>query len=190
MNTAAFNQAVAAVSAAGGGTLVVPVGAFVTGPFNLTSRMTLFLAAGAEIRAPSAAQLGGGPAFPRWPVVAPLPSYGQGRDHPGPRRTAFIGGVGLDDVVLTSASDAWGTIDGGGEPWWKCHYGCNGGRETVTRGHLIQLMHSTNLEISNLKLRNSPFWTVHPFNCTHVARPARTPFRASICAARTLNATA
>ena len=76
MNTAAFNQAVAAVSAAGGGTLVVPVGAFVTGPFNLTSRMTLFLAAGAEIRAPSAAQLGGGPAFPRWPVVAPLPSYG------------------------------------------------------------------------------------------------------------------
>ena len=29
-------------------------------------------------------------------------------------------------------------------------------------------MHTSRLEISNLNLRNSPFWTVHPFDCHHV----------------------
>ena len=46
----------------------------------------------------------------RWPVIAPLPSYGQGRDHPGPRRTSFLHGVRLRDLVLTGG----GTIDGQG----------------------------------------------------------------------------
>ena len=34
-----------------------------------------------------------------------MPSYGQGRDHVGPRRAALIGGSGLNDVVVTSAED-------------------------------------------------------------------------------------
>ena len=31
-----------------------------------------------------------------------------------------------------------------------------------TRGHLIEIMWSKNIEVSNLFLTNSPFWTVHP----------------------------
>jgi polygalacturonase len=49
VNTAAFEAAVAAIAERGGGRLTVPVGRWLTAPFNLTSRMTLFLAAGAEI---------------------------------------------------------------------------------------------------------------------------------------------
>ncbi|CAN1347493.1 Probable polygalacturonase [Linum perenne] len=37
-----------------------------------------------------------------------------------------------------------------------------------TRGHLIELMNSHNILISNLTLRNSPFWTVHPVYCSNV----------------------
>eukprot|EP01045_Picozoa_sp_COSAG04_P003375 COSAG04_NODE_137_length_23739_cov_18.665764_3_plen_459_part_00 len=107
LNTKAFEAAVARVEAAGGGTLVVPRGAFRTGPFNLTSHMTLFLDAGAAIYGPTFAQLGEGPAFSMWPIIPAMPSYGQGRDHPGPRRTALIGGGGLTDVVVTAAEDAW-----------------------------------------------------------------------------------
>ena len=88
-----------------------------------------------------------------------MPSYGQGRDHPGPRRTSLIHGEHLRDVVVTSHPDAWGTIDGHGQPWWDAH---NQKTEKVTRGHLIEFMYSEKIEISNLKLRNSPFWTVHP----------------------------
>ena len=188
LNTKAFVAAVAKVEACGGGTLVIPAGAFRTGPFNLTSSMTLFLDKGAAIVGPTYEQLGDGPAFTMWPVIPPMPSYGQGRDHPGPRRTAFIGGTGLNDIVVTSAEDAWGTIDAQGQPWWACHCGtkhrgglggcsyswneqfpCKGpGQEQFTRGHLIEFMHSTNIEISNMNLLNSPFWTVHPFDCHHV----------------------
>jgi hypothetical protein len=54
LNTAAFARAVASIDrrrAPGGTTLYVPPGVWLTGPFNLTSRMTLFLARGAVIRA-------------------------------------------------------------------------------------------------------------------------------------------
>ncbi|GJM98708.1 hypothetical protein PR202_ga15739 [Eleusine coracana subsp. coracana] len=49
VNTAAFEAAVAAIAERGGGRLTVPTGRWLTAPFNLTSRMTLFLASGAEI---------------------------------------------------------------------------------------------------------------------------------------------
>ena len=200
LNTKAFEAGVAAVAKAGGGTLVVPAGAFRTGPFNLTSHMTLYMSSEAAIYGPTYTQLGAGPAFDMWPIIPPMPSYGQGRDHVGPRRAAFIGGVGLTDVTVTAAENAWGTIDGAGAPWWACHcdtkeararaslgpdaaydaeartesggcssswaqqYPCKGpGKEEVTRGHLIEFAHSSDIEISNLNLRNSPFWTVHPF---------------------------
>lgn len=36
-----------------------------------------------------------------WPVVAPLPSYGTGRDGPGGRYSSLIFGSNLTDVVVT-----------------------------------------------------------------------------------------
>ena len=77
LNTHAFQKAVETIAAAGGGTLVVPDGAYRTGPFNLTSHMTLYLTGGASIFGPTAEQLGKGPAFAMWPIIPPMPSYGQ-----------------------------------------------------------------------------------------------------------------
>lgn len=54
LSTAAFAAAVASIErrpASGGALLYVPPGVWLTGPFNLTSHMTLFLARGAVIRA-------------------------------------------------------------------------------------------------------------------------------------------
>ena len=36
-----------------------------------------------------------------WPLIAPLPSYGRGRDEPGPRYSNFIAGSNLTDVIIT-----------------------------------------------------------------------------------------
>jgi len=33
--------------------------------------------------------------------MSPLPSYGSGREHPGPRYGSFIHGQNLKDVVIT-----------------------------------------------------------------------------------------
>ena len=83
LNTHAFEAAVSAVEKAGGGTLYVPDGVYITAPFNLTSHMILFLSGHAEIRGPTKEQLGPSPDFPLWPVIPAMPSYGQGRDHRG-----------------------------------------------------------------------------------------------------------
>ena len=52
-----------------------------------------------------------------------------------------------------------GTIDGQGEMWWEMWWNRT---LNYTRGHLVELANSTNILISNITLRNSPFWTVHP----------------------------
>ncbi|GJN12661.1 hypothetical protein PR202_ga30956 [Eleusine coracana subsp. coracana] len=98
-NTAAFRRAVAALrerGGPGGARLEVPPGRWLTGSFNLTSRFTLFLHDGAVIL--------GSQDPDEWPLIAPLPSYGRGRERLGPRHISLIHGEGLDDVVITDSS--------------------------------------------------------------------------------------
>jgi polygalacturonase len=37
-----------------------------------------------------------------------------------------------------------------------------------TRGHLVEFVSSEDVVISNVVLRNSPFWTLHPVYCKYV----------------------
>ncbi|KAL7096119.1 hypothetical protein ACP275_10G063700 [Erythranthe tilingii] len=157
LNTAAFERAVVAISKLGnkgGGQLNVPPGNWLTAPFNLTSHMTLFLAEGAVILGIDDEKY--------WTLMPPLPSYGYGREHPGPRYGSLIHGQHLKDVVITGHN---GTIDGQGQTWWTKY------RQKLlnhTRGPLVQIMWSRDIVISNITLRNSPFWTLHPYDCKNV----------------------
>ncbi|TYJ10975.1 hypothetical protein E1A91_A11G244500v1 [Gossypium mustelinum] len=156
-NTAAFWKAIVHMqrfSNKGGGQLNVPKGKWLTGSFNLTSNFTLFLEDGAVIL---------GSQDPKeWPVVEPLPSYGRGRERLGGRHISLIHGDGLTNVVITGQN---GTIDGQGGMWWDLW---QNRRLTHTRGHLVELMNSHNILISNLTFQNSPFWTIHPIYCSNV----------------------
>ncbi|XP_030543680.2 probable polygalacturonase [Rhodamnia argentea] len=138
----------------GGSQLNVPRGTWLTGSFNLTSNFTLFLEEGALIL---------GSQDPNdWPIIEPLPSYGRGRERLGGRHISLIHGNGLTDVVITGNN---GTIDGQGKMWWELWW-----NRTLehTRGHLVELVNSHNVLISNLTFRNSPFWTIHPVYCSNV----------------------
>ena len=87
-------------------------------------------------------------------------SDGQGRDHKGGnRRTSLIHGEHLRNVRVLG--DPWATIDGNGHAWWAAHR--NGSEGSVTRGSLIEFMYCQDVEIGNLNLQDSPFWTVHPY---------------------------
>ncbi|KAF5184542.1 Polygalacturonase [Thalictrum thalictroides] len=157
MNTKAFEKAVASIAKfgkKGGGQLNVQAGNWLTAPFNLTSHITLFLAEDAVILGADDEKL--------WTLMPPLPSYGAGREHPGPRYGSLIHGQNLTDVIITGHN---GTIDGQGNAWWKKF------RQKLlkhTRGPLVQIMRSSNIQISNITLRNSPFWTLHPFDCKNI----------------------
>ncbi|KAI3731332.1 hypothetical protein L1987_62520 [Smallanthus sonchifolius] len=150
-NTAVFQAAVQNLSQVaddGGAQLIVPPGKWLTGSFNLTSHFTLFIQSGAIILASQDAG--------EYPLVEPLPSYGQGRDGPGGRFSSLIGGSHLTDVVVTGDN---GTIDGQGSVWWKKF---NRKKLRNTRPYLIELMYSNQVQISNLTLIDSPSWFVHP----------------------------
>ncbi|KAK9075936.1 hypothetical protein SSX86_004266 [Deinandra increscens subsp. villosa] len=157
VNTLAFEKAVFAIAKLGkkgGGQLNVPAGNWLTAPFNLTSHMTLFLAEDAVILGVDDEKY--------WPLMPPLPSYGYGREHPGPRYGSLIHGQNLRDIVITGNN---GTIDGQGQRWWERY------RQKLlnhTRGPLVQIMYSRDIVISNITLRNPPFWTLHPYDCKNV----------------------
>ncbi|GFP86716.1 probable polygalacturonase [Phtheirospermum japonicum] len=157
VNTKAFRAAIYRIEhlkRRGGTLLYIPPGEYLTGPFNLTSRMTLYLARGAIIKATTDTE--------HWPLIAPLPSYGRGRERPGGRYMSFIHGDGLHDVIITGEN---GTIDGQGGVWWNMWR-----QRTLkfTRPNLIELMNSRNIIISNVIFKNSPFWNIHPVYSSHV----------------------
>ncbi|KAL6589761.1 hypothetical protein ACP70R_050246 [Stipagrostis hirtigluma subsp. patula] len=157
LNTAAFAKAVADLSKRardGGAALVVPRGRWLTGPFNLTSHFTLYLDEGAEILASQNMK--------DWPLIEPLPSYGRGRDEPGPRYSNFIAGSNLTDVIITGKN---GTINGQGQVWWDKYHA----KELkYTRGYLLELLYSDSIIISNVTFVDSPSWNLHPTYCTNV----------------------
>ncbi|KAE8727565.1 putative polygalacturonase [Hibiscus syriacus] len=157
LNTKAFQNAIFYLNSfadKGGAKLFVPAGRWLTGSFDLISHLTLWLDKDAVILGSNSSD--------DWPVVDPLPSYGRGRELPSGRHRSLIHGRNLTDVIITGDN---GTIDGQGSVWWNCFR-----RETLnyTRPHLVELMNSTGVVISNLTFLNSPFWTIHPVYCSHV----------------------
>ncbi|KAF8033323.1 hypothetical protein BT93_D2049 [Corymbia citriodora subsp. variegata] len=157
VNTKAFREAIYRIQhlrRRGGTLLYIPPGVYLTGSFSLTSHMTLFLARGAVIKATQDTW--------NWPLIAPLPSYGRGRERPGRRYMSLIQGYGLRDVVITGEN---GTIDGQGGVWWNMW---RQGTLRYTRPHLVEFMNSRSIMISNVVFKNSPFWNIHPVYCSNV----------------------
>ncbi|RRT65210.1 hypothetical protein BHM03_00036740 [Ensete ventricosum] len=98
-NTEAFRRAVRRIGefgGKGGAQLNVPPGRWLTGSFNLTSNLTLFLEKDAVILGSQDPE--------EWPVIEPLPSYGRGRERLGGRHISLIHGEGLSDIVITDSS--------------------------------------------------------------------------------------
>ncbi|VAI04912.1 unnamed protein product [Triticum turgidum subsp. durum] len=157
LNTLPFQNAVfyaRSFADKGGAQLYVPKGRWLTGSFNLTSHLTLFLEKDAIIM--------GAEESSQWPIVEPLPSYGQGLDLPGPRHRSLINGYNLTDVVITGNN---GLIDGQGSVWWNW---LRSHELNHSRPHLVEFLYSEEIVISNLTFLNSPAWSIHPMYCSNV----------------------
>ena len=121
-NATAIQNAINAASAAGGGTVQVPSGTFLSGPITLKSKINLNLASGATLKML---------AYGTWPGT-----------------TVFISANNCTDLEISGS----GTIDGQGAAWWAAF-----AAGTITsRPQEVSLGNSTRVEITGIKLQNSP----------------------------------
>jgi hypothetical protein len=164
-DTEAFEKAIRLIKANGGGRLVVEGdtsgedGAetrYLIRPLNLISHMILHLHAGTRIVGVADKDA--------WPVIPGAPSYGQGRDHPGPRYTSLLHGEHLENVTIQGEGNS-SVLDGQGEYWWNMH---RQKLENYTRGSLVEFMYSQDIAMHDLTMVDSPFWNNHFYDCDRV----------------------
>ncbi|XP_062076123.1 probable polygalacturonase [Humulus lupulus] len=156
-NTKAFKAAIDHLSTTasdGGAQLIVPPGKWLTGTFNLISHFTLFLHKDAVILGSQQAS--------DYPILEPLPSYGVDKNFSAGRYSSLIMGTNLTDVVITGNN---GTIDGQGAGWWTKY---RAGELKAVRPLMIEILFSTDIQIFNLTLLNSPSWFVHPVYSSNI----------------------
>ncbi|MGI4737290.1 MAG: glycoside hydrolase family 28 protein [Janthinobacterium lividum] len=100
LNTDAFQKAIAACAAKGGGTVLVPAGLWLTGPIVLQNNVNLHLATGALVQFTADRS--------QYPLVK---TTWEGED--AIRSQAPISGVDLQNIAITGS----GTLDGAGDAW-------------------------------------------------------------------------
>lgn len=168
-DTFAIRAAAAAVTAAGGGTVLFPgPGTYLTGSFNVTSHTRVIIE-------PRATVLGSTKGDDWPPVVARevWPQFGHGSDCvPGSPECRLMHQSLLFAWDATNVSmTGGGNFDCNSQPgtWWGCaaHLDappCSG----HSRPHCIMLANVTDVEVSNIHVSNSPDWTLHFSSCTRV----------------------
>lgn len=148
LDTPAIQNAIEACSQAGGGTVYVPSGKYVTGSIFLKSNITLYLDAGAILL--------GSQEMTDYPLIDSRWEGSSRKTHAN-----LIGGDDLENVAVVGR----GVIDARGEFWWKMLMA----RELEhPRPRLISFGRCSNILIEGITLTNSPSWTVHPFHCENV----------------------
>jgi len=164
VNTEPFRKAVAAVNAAGGGTLVVPAGTYFTGPIDLCSNLNLRLEAGAQL------------------LFSPrFEDYLGGDDTRKYRPLLLINQC--HDVVISGA----GTIDGNGEAWWpearrfKAEANARHARSnTSPRPLMVSFRNCQRIRLEGITLTNSPVMSLVQTACSDVTVEGITVFNPDI----------
>ena len=144
----AFSEAVAALEKQGGGVLTVPAGVYPTGPIELISHMTLEVLSGAELRFHQDLN-----AFP----LVDLEFEGI----PGPGYKPCLYAKDAEDITVTG----YGTLNGQGDYWWQL---LREKKLAHPRPYLVCFDGCTDVRLENVKLTQSPCWTVHPLRCENV----------------------
>ncbi len=154
LDTAAIQKALDECGRAGGGTVRLPAGTYLSGPLTLRTETTLQLDEGAKLQA-----TGDHTAFLKtgtnWLAASSSGDF-----------VPFIGGRWLTNVTIAGK----GTIDGGGRHWWEPAEEARRKRPgyTLPRPRLIVLQDGKNIKVSGVTLQNSPTFHFVPTDCEDV----------------------
>lgn len=170
----AFRAAIAAARKAGGGTVFVPAGHYLSGPIEMVSNLTLYFDAGAIVQ------------FPAVPLPF-TPGRQQGVETLTP--VPLIGGHDLENVavegrgVLMSSNEDWmklhprsrasgDDIGSANGPHWEDLLSSLEAGKPVSRAEyeavaaelrpsFVRFMNSRNILVDGLRFIGSPMWTIH-----------------------------
>jgi hypothetical protein len=180
-DTGAFEAAIRACSAAGGGTVVVPAGRYLCAPFTLASFVTLHLESGATVLAsPRVSDYGPEPERwePEWANVGLITARHAERVSISGRGTIDGNGMAFIDPARVKLNDELDSdfarrhtrqgddflharFDDGEAPY---HAPSAADRP----GSLVRFHDCRNVEVSGVTLANSPAWTMFFHGCDGV----------------------
>jgi polygalacturonase len=135
-NSSYINAAIIAANSAGGGTVFVPSGTFLSGPITMKSNVNLYLSAGSVLQLMPYGNGNGSP-------VGSYPNNGTTDSY-----NNFIFGNGLSNIEVSGS----GTIEGNGSAWWAAYNANN----NITRPCLIRFKACNTVWITGITLQNSP----------------------------------
>lgn len=155
LNTDAIQSAIDAAAGAGGGTILIPPGTWLSGTIFLKSNTTLHLSAGATLL--------GSPNIADYTEM----TWGHNKD-----RQPY-------HLIVTQAQEnvtveGKGTIDGNGEAFWKAYEKDDQGKMVVPRwimakekkvSPLIELTGSQNLYVRDITIKTGGGWNLHIHDC-------------------------
>jgi len=183
--TEAFQKAIAECNRAGGGRVVVPAGAWLTGAIHLKSNVNLHVSEGATIKFHTDEKKYLPLVFSRWEGTECM-NY-----------SPFVYALQQDNIAITGK----GTLDGQSNPehWWQwngnARYGWKQGMpnqrkartelmamgerdvpvkdrvmgpDSYLRPQFIQPVQCRNVLIEGVNITNSPMWEINPVLCRNV----------------------
>lgn len=140
----------------GGGVVIIPKGTFLSG--------SLFFKKGTHLHLEEGARLKGSDDISHFALLMTR-MEGQTLKY----FAALVNADGLDGFTISGK----GTIDGNGLRYWKSFWLRRAFNPKTTnmdemRPRLVYISNSKNVQLSGVKLMNSPFWTTHLYKCENV----------------------
>lgn len=144
-DTKAIQAAIDYCAKAGGGTVTLSGGTFLSGPVVLKSNITLSLAKDAT--------LFGSPDHADYPAIT---------EFRAPGTQSLVRAANAENIAITGE----GTIDGNGESWWqqaRATHNAGVVGEVQFRPRLVVFDHCKHVKIEGVTIQNSPSWQVVPY---------------------------
>lgn len=156
IQTAAIQKTIDEAYNNGGGVIVIPKGTFMSG--------ALFFRANTHLHVSEGAILKGSDNISDYPKM-PSRIEGQSIEY----FTALVNAYGVNGFTITGK----GTIDGNGLKYWEAFWqrrkeNPNCTNLEVSRPRLVFIWKCDNVQVQDVKLHNSGFWTSHYYQCNNV----------------------
>jgi len=156
IQTTAIQHAIDEAASNGGGVVVIPEGVYLSGALFFKPNTSLYLAEGAVLK--------GSDTIADYPIMASR-MEGQNLEY----FPALVNAYGVDGFSISGK----GTINGNGLRYWKAFWQrrmenpeCT--NLEVSRPRLVFIWNSNDVQLQDVRLVNSGFWSSHFYKCNNV----------------------